>query len=127
MERFEITFFCKKEAYKEIISKFIDNSAKKYFLFKESFFIEVFEDKNKDFTEIRFSISDFILTKRTYKKVFGIFSEFVSEIFAAIPDIELATGIYQLTYYFIEQEHKNCLYEFDSKFLSKFPLVIVRL
>lgn len=126
MERFEITFFCKKEAYNESAVELIDRCARKYPFFGEVFFTEVFAEDNRDFTEIRFSIPDLVLTSKTYEKAFAVFSNFVSDIFTATPEIEVATGIYQLTYYLIERENKKRLNEFDSEFLSKFPLVFIR-
>jgi hypothetical protein len=124
MESFELTFYCKKNHCKEDSISIINECVSKNNFFEKEVVTEVFNDDKKDYKELQISIFDLVLSKDNFNNVFKELSKFVSVIFEKIPDIPFATGIYELTYYLIE--NKNLLKEFDSLFLNKFPIVFLR-
>ena len=126
MEYFELTFFCPKGEYKEESVDVIEKQLKGNYNFGRESFVEFFSDKEKGYSEFRLNISDFKITKETFNNVIEYLSQFVSVIFTEMHKIEIATGVYELTYYLVSQEKKWNLSDFDSDFMKKFPIVFYR-
>lgn len=124
MESFEITFFCAKHEYDENSINIFHISLKDCNSFGNKSQIELFNEEDKDFIEIRLSIFDLIITKDNFYDILKEMERYVSAIFEKINSICFATGIYELTYYLIE--NKKCLHEFNESFLQKFPIVFFR-
>ena len=126
MEFFELTFYCKKDRCKGGTISIINACIKKYDFFEKEVVseVEVFNDDEKDYTELQVSIFDLVLSKDNFDNVFKELSKLVGAVFEKVPDIPFATGIYELTYYLIK--HKKSLREFDSSFLKNFPIVFLR-
>ena len=77
-----------------------------------------------DFYEYRICISNFIITKASFDEKLGHLLEIVKVCFDRIDSIVFATGIYELTYYYIENVRK--LSEFNTAIMEKFPFVFMK-
>ncbi len=135
-EYFELTFFLEKEGAqkekgKEKILAFLmlnegTNLVKQHqyqiFSHKEVLF-DVFEET--DFIEYRICLSDFTFTKENFNEQLTQLLQIVDICFNHIDSILFATGIYELTYYYIE----GITYakDFSKSIFSKFPLLFFRI
>jgi len=124
MESFELTFFFSKEGFDEESMSILKEILQKYVPLEKKALTELFSDEDKNFVEVRISLFDFMITKDSFKSTFNELSRFVSTAFDRIANISFATGIYELTYYLIENIKQ--LREFDSALLQKFPIVFLR-
>lgn len=126
MESFEITFFCDKQ-----INPDSTNSSD---VLKELYFekvhlenqavFETFDCEGNDFFEVRCSIFGLVLTEENFPAFINCIAGFVEKAFDAFDACAFATGIYELTYYYIENAHrisdlKNLLYKFPICFLRE--------
>lgn len=124
MESFEITFFFPKNSYNEDSVSIINE----HFLYSQEFcsktLIEFFDYEDKSFAEIRISLFDFKANKENFMHIFQKISKYISSIMQEMTGVLFATGIYELTYCLAED--KKHLYEFDTDFMKKFPIVFFR-
>lgn len=124
MESFEITFFSRKNA------DILDNID----VFKTNFDniirinnkveVDVFDDEETDFLEIRFSIYNLSLHKDEFLQFIKSVGEYVDSIFIYFDVDFIVTCIYELTFYYIEKILNFS--DFDDDVLKKFPFVFVK-
>lgn len=136
-EYFELTFFLDKSSVDNKIVKQqmlgllslhdgkqeITEHQFSLFSYKEVLF-DVFEYDEVDFLEYRICLADFYITKRSLDAKVNQLLQIVDLCFKQIDAIRFATGIYELTYYYIEGIKR--LKDFDIGVLSKFPLLFLR-
>ena len=128
VESFEITFFCKKQQYNpKTLDVFYSNlkHLREHGLKCKKYIIEVFEEEERDFVDIRLSIFDLIITEDSFLEIAKILSIYVDVIFNKIENLNFATGVYELTYYLTQK--LKCISEFNSSIFEKFPIVFFRL
>ena len=124
MESFEITFFCDKRMNYDssnssrVLKKLYYESVH---LNNEAVF-ETFDYEDNDFYEVRCSIFGLELNEENFLPFINCIAVFVEKMFDTFDSCVFATGIYELTYYFIEKIHrisdlKNILYKFPICFL----------
>ena len=134
-EFFEITFFMdKKKANEEKGKRKIDKLLEKYkeqlqsskepkkCLFPKYTLFEYFE--RKGMFEYRCNISHLIITRENFEEIKNQMFQMVNDIFKMVSSIEIAVGVYELSYYLTE--HISCIQEFNKEVLSKFPFVFLR-
>ncbi|MCL2775008.1 MAG: hypothetical protein FWD71_16915 [Oscillospiraceae bacterium] len=136
-EYFEITFFLEKEKAKKEQSKnkmlqllSIREGREKvlkhqYLIFvgKEVLFDD-FEYEDVDFLEYRICLSKLVFTKNNFDEKINQLMQIMSIWFSQIGSIVFATGIYELTYDYIEGI--KTLKEFNNEILSQFPLLFFK-
>jgi hypothetical protein len=124
MESFEITFFCPKNSYSESAVSIIDKLTRPLKLaIGEKILVESFNEENKSFSEVRMSVFELVITESSFRNVLQELFEFVSTVFREFPFWELATGVYELTYYFTENIVD--LSKFDE-ILRRFPILFLK-
>lgn len=142
-EYFELTFYSKKSGidrnkiYTKLIklfslhegfsspalrsSKAIDKP--KYSLFlQRNAFLDIFEES--DFLEYRICLENLIFTKMNINELLLEILEVVNICFLDFPSFIFATGIYELTYFIIENIHY--IDEFNNSIFKKFPFAFFR-
>ena len=124
MEAFEITFFCFKNKYDITVKESIEKSLEELSFLEKNVLLEFFQEEKKDYIELQISIFELIVTKNNFIYFFSQIAAYIGNIFSKIDSIQFATGIYELTYHFIE--HRNHLSQFDAAFLKNFPIVFLR-
>lgn len=124
MESFELTYFCSKDLGRVNQQAIIFMLRNGNFPIENRFEIECFDEEDKDYVEIRISIYDLTITEDNLHHFLNVLSVYASNVFKKVNSIQLATGIYELTYYYTER-HKR-LTEFDENLLAKFPVIIIR-
>lgn len=134
-EYFELTFFAVKNSKNMVVNiqKIIKllmisegrNLFKKHkfalFSNREVLF-DVFEET--DFIEYRVCLANFVITKKNFEVILDQLFHVVDICFSGISSIQFATGIYELTYYIIE--NIQLFGDFDRNVFRKFPLVFFR-
>ena len=124
MESFEITFFCDKRMNYDssnssrVLKKLYDESVR---LNNEAVF-ETFDYEDNDFYEVRCSIFGLEFTKENFLPFINRIAVLAEKMFDTFDSCVFATGIYELTWYYIEKIHrisdlKNILYKFPICFL----------
>lgn len=124
MESFELTFFVpQKLKINSCISEM--KSVMNQFMGAELHTeVQIFEHEENDFLEIEFSIYDFNITKESFHFIIRKLTHFVEFVFDLLDSAAIATGIYELTYYYTEQI--NRLSDFNENTLRNFPLYFLR-
>ena len=124
MESFEITFFCDKRLHPDSTdsSCVLKELYGKTVRLENEVLFDTFDYDDNDFFEIRCSIFGLVLTKENFMAFINCIAGFVEKAFDAFDACVLATGIYELTYYRIENIHRisdlmNILYQFPICFL----------
>ena len=126
MESFEITFFCDKRMNYDssnssrVLKKLYYESVR---LNNEAVF-DTFDYEDNEFFEVRCSIFALELTEDNFLPFINCIAVFVEKMFDTFDSCVFATGIYELTYYYIEKIHrisdlKNILYKFPICFLHE--------
>lgn len=123
MEAFEITFFCNKSKGDIPDMDIFADSFRKYIHLDNDIQFDMFDD-DKDYYEIRCCIFGLVLEKSIFKDFVESVGKYAEYIFGKFSSVEIATGIYEITYYYTEK--LTGLSEFTADFLKKFPLVFVK-
>lgn len=132
-ETFEITFFLKRDCSENDIKKFTtifqvhfgyNIAAENHFKFlnEKNLYFQVFYEEN--YTEIQLSVENLTFTAENFNEKLHHLLELVHTCFSYVSSIQIATGIYELTYYYLE----NCIAISDilSIALSRFPFVFLQ-
>jgi len=134
-EYFELTFFLDKKISirKKSKEKILEllmikegsnlNKQHKYMLLSHrEVLFDVFEED--DFVEYRICLSDFIFTKKNYDEKLTQLLQIVEMCFNHVDSMLFATGIYELTYYYIEGI--SFVKDFSKDVFMKFPFLFFR-
>lgn len=134
-ETFELCFFVKKHAdsgdIRSQIEEFLGVEEMRISLPRESRFrilrgrellFDAYEEE--DFIECFFNLDNVRFTRRNYGEMFQDILAVVDEFFARFPATSFATGIYEITTYYLQDI--TCYADFDAKVLSPFPFLFLR-
>ena len=134
-EFFELTFFLEKKSpaketdVDQLLSLFALNSGKN--IIKQHGFSvlenrEIWFDavEESDYWECKISISDFIITKNNLDGILHQLLEMVDAAFERIESISFATGIYELTYYYLRNIRR--LTDINDDIIKEFPFVFMK-
>lgn len=134
MEYFEITFIIKNynhnsksvSAIKGIIesSRLCSNSNSLTVNYSGIWF-DLIEDEEID--KLYVSFPDIKFSRNNLKELLGKITEMVSDCFEHVPEIQFATGIFEMSFYYFEDKHSTSrLEDFTDEILSHFPIVFYR-
>lgn len=133
-EYFEITFFCAKALNTHLTQKKlmetlqiscgrnIKNTSPFQLLQKREVYFQVFEEAN--YSEYQLSLMNLIFTKEDFDFQLEQMLEVVSVCFDNVPSLLFATGIYELTDYYLEKI--NHIQEFPQLVFPKIPILFFR-
>jgi len=133
-EYFELTFFLDKEKSqkgqpeKQALEALkiaegknqVSNHQYPLFAGREVLF-HVFGYDDVDFLEYRVCLADFVITKKNFEKRIDQLLQVVNACFNQIDTVLFATGIYELTYYYIEGIES--IEGFNKGIFKKFPIL----
>ena len=134
-EFFELTFFVKKElSAKEtdvgLLRSFFALDSGKNTIAQHPFSIfanrEIWFDavEESDYWECIISISDFIITRTNFDAILHDLLEIVDAAFERIESISFATGIYELTCYYLNNIRR--LTDINDDIIKEFPFVFMK-
>ena len=124
MESFEITLFLGRSFSTAKATKLVRKCIDQHLFWGKEVVLDVFNEKDRDFAEIRISIFNLIISKENLVNVIEELSNFVGRVFRNIADILFAAAVYELTCYFVGSI--KTLKDFGLSFFSNFPLVFMR-
>jgi hypothetical protein len=127
MEAFELTFYCRKEEYDQDITNILSvlyRTLDEFHSFGKECKIKLYSEEDKDYVEIELYIFGFVLKENTFLNMVKNIADYITIIFRNTTAIRFATGIYELTYYHIENIAK--LASFNDSLFQKFPFVFFR-
>lgn len=120
VESFELTFFTRKGRKNNCNISQIANMLNLFMGLKLSTETHLFEYEDNNYLEIEIAIYDFNITRKSFNSTVRKLTHFVEFVFKLLDSPTIATGIYELTYYYTEQI--NRFSEFNMEILDKFPL-----
>jgi hypothetical protein len=134
-EYFEVTLFLQKDiaekenAREKALSLLVLNEGRhcpgqhRYPLFSNrEVLFDVFEET--DFLEYRICLSDYVIMQASFDERLTELLQVVDLCFGRIESALFATGIYELTHYYIEEA--TCIKDFGQERFLKFPLLFFR-
>ena len=138
-EYFELTFFLDKEKARQGQAKkqalevlrltegINQISSHAYPLFAERevrFDVYEYDDDDFDFVEYNVCLADFVFTKKNYEERINQLLQVADACFHQVDAILFATGVYELTYNYIEGV--ECIEDFNKDVFKKFPILFFR-
>lgn len=133
MEFFEITFIINNYNHDaksdSSIKKIIESSRICNSDFISIDYSSIWFDKVEDveINKLYVSLPNIKFSENNLKELLGIILEMVSDCFEYVPEIEFATGIFEMSYYYFEDINKtNRLEDFTYDILSHFPIIFCR-
>lgn len=121
MEYFEISVFPEKNKTNEYITNRIKEVLKNNIDFSQNIIVELFQYDDKEFDDICVSIPNYRFDKDNLEANGLFLTKIVELLFKSFPNIRFATGVYEITFDYIEELSK--MKDFDKGFFEKFPLV----
>lgn len=135
MEYFEITFIINNYNHdsepvseiKEIIgSSRLCSKSNSFTVNYSGIWFDLIEDEEID--KLYVSLPGIKFSENNLNELLGTIAEMVSDCFEYVPEIEFATGIFEMSFYYFEDKYRTSRSEdFTDEILRHFPIVFYRI
>lgn len=133
MEFFEITFIINNYNHDAQSDSSIKKTIKSSRICNSDFFninyscIWFDSVEDVEINKLYVSLPNIKFSENNLKESLGVILEMVSDCFEYVPEIEFATGIFEMSYYYFEDMNKTSrLKDFSYDILRHFPIVFYR-